>query len=140
MAALSALVLTLGIGGVAKADCPYRTMTPQGQITSSMAPESSVACVAQPSPDCPQCKAGAQHECVGGTWWPIEGSSCGAGPQLTSPPQAPSHAATTEQTASRPATSERCIFYDRDGRRIELSPEDRAWAEEAGLVADKKCY
>ena len=140
MAVLSALALTIGTGGVAKADCPYRTTTPQGQITSSLAPENSVACVAQPSPDCPQCQPGVQHECVGGSWLPIEGASCGGGPQLAARPQAQSGASPGGQTASRSGAEERCIYYDKDRRRLELSPEDRAWAEEAGLVADKKCY
>lgn len=71
---------------------------------------------------------------------PIAGTLCGGGPQLASPPEVPPQAGAGDQTASGSAAEERCIFYDKDGRRIELAPQDRAWAEDAGLVADKKCY
>lgn len=125
----------------ARADCSYRTMTPQGQITSAMAAENSIACVAQPSPDCPQCRSGLQHQCIAGEWRPIKGSSCGGGPQLAAPPTASDGTDLAPQDQQRLGSSEqKCIYYDRDGRRMNLSPKDLAWAEDAGLVADKKCY
>lgn len=135
------MILTIGLRQEARADCPYRTLTPQGQVASATAPEGSVACVAQPTPDCPQCRSGLQHQCLGGEWQPIEGSSCGGGPQVSAPPTPPAGNDLARNPGQRTGgPQQNCIYYDRDGRRMNLSPKDLAWAEDAGLVADKKCY
>jgi len=133
-----AMVVSGGMVSEGSANCPYRTMTPSGATFSGWAEETSLACVIAVDPGCPRCRPGCMHQCLGGSWIPLAGTSCEE-PLTAAPPWASGGTATDLSQFRNGTSAPECIYYDRDGRRLDLAPADLARAEQSGLVARKTC-
>lgn len=133
-----ALIVSGGVATEGSANCPYRTMTPSGATYSGWAQESSLACVVAVDPGCPRCRPGHMHQCLGGSWIPLAAAPCEE-PLTAAPPSALAQPGPDLSQFQNGTSANGCIYYDRDGRRLDLPPADLGWAEESGLVARKSC-